>query len=86
MEKLRPQLGDPMQRVQLGLAHARAALRQSRDEETQQVVAPALLRSFSHVGKRLEGVRLYVYRTLSVSHATERTSRLVRRKLLVWGK
>ena len=58
MEKLPHQLGDPMQRVQLCLAHARAALRQSRDEETQQVVALALRRSVSHVGKRLEG---YVY-------------------------
>ena len=52
MEKLRPQPGDPMQRVRLCLAHAQAALRQSRHEETQQVVALALLRSVSHVGKR----------------------------------
>jgi hypothetical protein len=59
VEKLRPQLADPMQQVQLCLPHARAALRQSRDEETQQVVALALLRSVSHVGKRLEG---YVYK------------------------
>ena len=44
-----------MQRVQLCLAHARVALRQSRDEETLQVVALAPLRSVSHVGKRLEG-------------------------------
>src|SRR5579859_3086435 len=58
VEKLRPQLGNLVQRVQLCLAHAREALHQSRDEETQQVVALALLRSFSYVGKRLEG---YVY-------------------------
>lgn len=59
VEKLRRQLCDPMQQVQLCLPHARAALRQSRNEETQQVVALALLRSVSHVGKRLEG---YVYK------------------------
>jgi len=54
-EKLHRQLGDPLQQIQLCLPHARAVLRQSRDEETQQAVALALLRSVSQVGKRLEG-------------------------------
>jgi Family of unknown function (DUF6062) len=59
VEKLQRQLGDSRQQVQLCLPHARAVLRQSRDEETQKIVALALLRSVVHVGKRLEG---YVYK------------------------
>lgn len=55
VEKHRRELYDPMQQVQLCLPHARAMLRQARDEETQQAVALSLLRSISQVGKRLEG-------------------------------
>ncbi len=43
----------------LCVPHARAVLRQFRDDLTQQAVALALLRSVSQVGKRVEG---YVYK------------------------
>ncbi len=59
VEKLQRHLGDSRQPVQICLPHARAALRQSRDDETQQIVALALLRSVGHLVKRLEG---YVYK------------------------
>ncbi len=59
VKKLRRQLYNPMLQVQLCLPHARAVLRQFRDDLTQQAVALALLRSVSQVGKRVEG---YVYK------------------------
>jgi len=63
VERLQHHLHTPEQRVHLCLPHARAALRQSHDEDTRQAVALALLGSVSQVGRRLKG---YVH------HCTER--------------
>jgi hypothetical protein len=57
--QLQRQLRDPVQPVRLCLPHARAALRQSSDEETAQDVARALMHAEVPIAKRLEA---YIYK------------------------